>query len=154
MNTSIKTEIIANLVRIAQLSLQIKCDTRNLQDSDDRHARFAAFNQYNRKFLKDIMGECDNLCQSLDNTPYVPKFIKSFTLDNLRFMRQLVNPDRYWYSNEIEFVGCQTDGQATDEMLELMQESMELLFSDVKLTLIESGNQRSINRITSYEDAQ
>ena len=47
MNTNIKTEIIANCVRIAQLSLQIKCDTRSIIDADDRHASYTAFTQYN-----------------------------------------------------------------------------------------------------------
>ncbi len=145
MNSSRKSEIIANLVRIAQLSLQIKCDSRNIEDSEDRHARYAAFNQYNRKFLKDIIGECDNLCISNDNEPYIPRFIKSFTLDNLRFLRQLVNPDRFWSANDAEMLGCQTDGQATEDMLELMLETNALLFKDVQLTMTERENRRAVN---------
>ena len=151
-NTSHKAQIIADLIRVAQLSLQIKCDTSDIQDCDDKHALFSSFHQYNRKILKAILGECDNLCQSPDNVPYVPKFLKPFTLDYLRFVRQLVNPDRVWYENEVDRIGCQTDGQATDEMLERMQDTMDRLFMDVKHTLPEQENQRSFNLMSAYED--
>ena len=63
-----------------------------------------------------------------------------------------MNPDRVWYENEVDRIGCQTDGQATDEMLERMQDTMDRLFMDVKHTLPEQENQRSFNLMSAYED--
>lgn len=103
--------------------------------------------------MRDLIGECDNLNQTADNTTYIPRFIKSYTPDSIRFLRQLVNSDRPWSSRDIEFIGCETDGQATEEMLEIMEETMLLLFRDSKLTLIEDENRECQLQHSTYEDA-